>query len=113
MPPIYRSHRYRLRTKASRPADRRSLHDAVLEVGHARGLDHAERFELHVLADAREEPRAAAQEDRDDVELDLVHVSRGQVLIDDVGSPADEDVLVAGSFPRLRQADSIPSVTKV
>ena len=78
-------------------------HHAVLEVRHSRGLDHAEQFELHVLADAVEEPRASTEEDRDDMELDLVHEPRGQVLVDDVGAPADEDVLVAGGFPRLRE----------
>ena len=68
---------------------RRSLHDAVFEVGHAGGLDHAEQFECHLVADAVEEPRAAAQQDRDDVELYIVNESSGKLLVDDVGASAD------------------------
>ena len=37
------------------------------------------------------------------MKLDLVHEPWGQVLVDDVGASADEDVLVAGGFPRLRE----------
>ena len=70
---------------------------------HAGSLDHPEQFELHVRADAGEEARAATEEDRDDVELHLVHQPGGQVLVDDVGASADEDVLVAGGLARLRE----------
>ena len=53
--------------------------------------------------DAVEEARAAAKQHRDDVQLQLVDESGRQVLVDDVGAAADEDVLVAGGLPRLLQ----------
>jgi hypothetical protein len=43
-------------------------------------------------AEAVEEPRASAEDQRY-VELELVDEPRGQVLIDDVGAAADDDVL--------------------
>src|SRR5215208_2658820 len=50
-----------------------------------------------------EEARASAQEDRRDVQLQLVDQTGRQVLVDDVGAPADEDVLVACGIPRSLQ----------
>ncbi len=53
-------------------------------------------FEPETGTDTLEEARTAAQDDRHDVELQLVDETGGQVLVDDVGAAADEDVLVAG-----------------
>src|SRR6188508_3287344 len=75
--------------------------DAVLEVRDTGRLDRPDLLELDVRADAVEESRPAAQENRDDVDLELVHEPGGQVLVDDVRAAADEDVLVAGCLPRL------------
>jgi hypothetical protein len=46
-----------------------------------------------------EESSAVAEEDGDDVDLHLVQQSRLQILLDDVRSAPDADVLVAGGFP--------------
>lgn len=63
--------------RLGRPAEARtgfsSPNDAVLQVRHARRLDDAHCFDLNVVRpEAREEGRPAAQEDRRDVELELV-----------------------------------------
>ena len=68
-----------------------------------RRLDHAELLELQIRTHSVEEARAAAQEDRRDVQLQLVDQPGCQVLVDDVGAAADEDVLVAGGLPRPLQ----------
>ena len=64
-------------------------------------------------ADTFEEPRAVPEDQRDDVELELVDEARCQVLIDGAGAAADEDVLSRRSCRAWSRADSIPSVTKV
>src|SRR5829696_5640611 len=85
------------------------VHDAVLEVRDPRRLDCAELLELQIRSYSVEEARASAQEDRRDVQLQLVDQTGRQVLVDDVGAAADEDVLLAGGLPRLLQGrlDSI------
>ena len=45
-------------------------------MGDARCLDHAHRLQPQTRADSFEEPRAAAQEDGDDMELQLVDQPR-------------------------------------
>ena len=87
---------------------RRSSCDAVLEVRDPGRLDRAELLELELRADAGEEARASAQEDRRDVQLQLVDQTGRQVLVDDVGAAADEDVLVAGGLPRSLQGGLDP-----
>src|ERR687892_207537 len=70
---------------------------AGLDVGNAGRLDGA-----HLLytnsADVREQPLAVTEQDRDDVELELIDQPRGEVLLDDVGASADHHIL-AGRGP--------------
>src|SRR4029453_11971497 len=47
----------------------------------------------------REEPCPAAEDQRDDVQLELVDEPSRQVLVDDVGAAADEHVLPASRVP--------------
>jgi hypothetical protein len=60
-----------------------------------------------------EEPDAAAEEHRDDVELHLVEHPGLQELPHDVRAAPDADVLVAGGARASSSAASIPSVTNV
>ena len=48
-------------------------------------LDRAELLELQIRADSGEEALATAENDRDDVQLQLVDQSSGQILVDDAG----------------------------
>lgn len=54
--------------------------------------------------DVLEEPPSAAEEDRRQGDLELVHHPHAQVLPDDVGAAGDADVAAAGGLPRLRQS---------
>ena len=76
-------------------------------------LERAKLLELQVRPDTVEQTRTSAKEDRRDVQLQLVDQAGRQVLVDDVGAAADEDVLVAGGLARSLEGGSIPSVTKV
>jgi hypothetical protein len=60
-----------------------------------------------------EHRRPAAEQDRDDVDADLVDESEGEVLPAHVGATHDGDIGVAGGCPRLVEGASGPSVTKV
>src|SRR5687767_6384972 len=71
-----------------------SVHDSVHEVRDSRCLDHAEQLEFHFGSHALEEPRATAKDDWDDVQLQDVDEAGSQVLVDDIGPTADEDVAV-------------------
>ena len=81
-----------------------SGHDAVLEVRNPGRLDGAELFQSQAGADVVEQASAAAEQDRDDVQLDLVDEAFGQVLTDHLGAAADEDVLAAGGPAGLARA---------
>ena len=87
--------------------------DAILEVSDAGRLDRPNLLEPEVGAEAVEEPRAAAEYQRDDVEFELVDEPRRQVLIDDIGAAADNHVLSGRGGPGVVEGDLIPSVTKV
>jgi len=54
-------------------------------------------------ADPLEPTSAAAEQDRDDVELDLVDAVSDEVLGDHLGTASHDDVLAAGRLPRLLQ----------
>ena len=83
------------------------MHDVV-------SLDRAHGLELDRLA-ARlaEEPRAAAEEQRRDVDVHRVDEARPQVLLRDIRASADPDVEVARRRLRPLSAASMPSVTKM
>src|SRR5215218_3857219 len=110
--PHHPPHRRTAARTAATPTRSRILgnlvHNAVLEVRDPRRLDRPEFLELQIRSYSVEEARASAQEDRRDVQLQLVDQTGRQVLVDDVGA-ADEDVLLAGGLPRLLQGrlDSI------
>src|SRR5215211_2070662 len=111
--PHHPPHRRTAARTAATPTRSRILgnlvHNAVLEVRDPRRLDRPEFLELQIRSHSVEEARASAQEDRRDVQLQLVDQTGRQVLVDDVGAAADEDVLVAGGLPRSLQGglDSI------
>ena len=50
--------------------------------------------------DVLEEPRAGAEQDRRDVDLELVEQPGAEVLLRDLGAARDLDVLVAGGLAR-------------
>ncbi len=64
-------------------------------------LEDADRLQRHVRPDALEETRAAAQQDRHEVQLQLVEQPGGEIFVDHVRAPADKDVLVTGGRPSL------------
>ena len=77
-------------------------------MGYAGRLDrpHLLEFEIaHVL----EQPLAVTEQDRDDVELELIDQPGGEVLLYDVGVATDQDISAAPGLPRLfeRGLDSI------
>jgi hypothetical protein len=59
------------------------------------------------------EDGASREQDRDDVELDLVDEPRGQVLIDHLGATAPPTSLLQAARLACSSVDSNPSVTKV
>src|SRR5437870_11770269 len=78
------------------------LDDAVLEVGDFRGLDHTDGLHPHIRASKIiEEAFAAAKENRNDVQLHLVHQTRRDVLLRDAGAAAKRYILASGRIPRL------------
>ena len=78
-----------------------------------RRLNGAERLELQVRADPVEEARPTTQENRDDVQLELVQEPGRQVLVDDVAPPPMKTSLSPAAALAWSRADSTPSVTKV
>jgi hypothetical protein len=58
-------------------------------------------LELEVGAEAVEEARAAAQYQRDDVQFEVLDEPGRQVLVDDTGAAADDDVLSGRGRPGL------------
>ena len=80
---------------------------------HSVRLDRPNLLELQFGADVVEEPSAATKHQRDDVQLDLVDEPRREVLVDEAGAAADQDVLSGRGATRLIEADSIPSLTNV
>src|SRR5215216_4054370 len=67
----------------------------VLDVGGGGRGDDLDRLQLRV-ADVLEQPLAATEHDRDDVEVELLEQAGGEVLLDRVGAAGDQDVLLAG-----------------
>jgi hypothetical protein len=78
-----------------------SVDDAILEVSDSGRFDRPNLLELEVGAEAVEEPRAAAEYQRDDVQLEVVDEPCSQLLIDGTGAAADDDVLSGRSRARL------------
>src|SRR3954471_5193451 len=81
---------------------RRNSSRAVAKVHRARGrLDDARRLQVagHVL----EQALSAAEQQRRDVDLQLVDEPLAEVLLGDVCAAGDGDVLVARRFAGLRQ----------
>lgn len=71
-----------------------SLDDAVPEVGDDGGLDHPGAFELGQLgAEMVEQSDAAAQEQRDQVDLQLVEQPSFEVLLSDIRAASHRAVL--------------------
>ena len=64
-----------------------------------RGVDHLQQLEPGTTV--AEEPDAAAQEQRRDVDPQLVDEARVQVLLYDVRAAGELDVSFAGRFTRL------------
>src|ERR671914_456345 len=77
-----------------------SIDHAIPDVGDPRRVDGADLLELEV-ADILQQPLAVAEQDRDDVELELIDEPRGEVLLHDVGPSPDQHVVSAGRLPRL------------
>src|SRR5215471_12519182 len=76
----------------------------VLDVRDARRLDRAHLLELEgVPLETLEEPFAAAENDRDDRDVDLVDKASREVLIDDGCAPGQRDVLAFGGVLRLTE----------
>jgi len=79
-------------------------------VGDAWPLDGLHLLESHTgVPEVVEEARTAAEEHRDDVQLELVQQSRGQVLPGDMAAAPQHDVLAAGGLLGLleRGLDSV------
>ena len=72
-------------------------HDAVADMGDTIGLDHTCALELEpAIIEVGEQVDAAAEEDGDDVQVDLVQKARLQELLGD-GDGADDNVSPAGN----------------
>ena len=79
-------------------------------MGDAWPLDGLHLLESHTgVPEVVEEARTAAEEHRDDVQLELVQQSRGQVLPGDMAAAPQHDVLAAGGLLGLleRGLDSV------
>src|SRR3954468_11168723 len=88
------------RHAGARGAPGASVAHAVLHVRHARRGDDLDRLELRI-ADVLQQPRAAAEEHRDDVEVQLLELLGRQSLLDRAGATGDLNVLVARRRARL------------
>ena len=71
------------------------MDDAVLHMGRSGRRDDLDRLELRV-ADVLQQPLPGPQDDRHDMEVELVEEASREVLIDRAGTASDLDVLVAG-----------------
>jgi hypothetical protein len=69
-------------------------HPAVLDVGDAWRLDRAHLLDLEV-ADVLEQPLAVPEQDRDEVQLELVDQPGGQVLLDHAGASSEQHIPAA------------------
>ena len=97
-------------TAARRPA---SFDDSVLDLSDAGPFDGADGLELQAREpEVVEEPLAAAQQHRDDVELKFVHQTGSEILPGDVGAAPKQTSLPPAACLACTSADSIPSVTK-
>jgi hypothetical protein len=67
--------------------------------GRGDDLDRLEHRVAHVL----QQPLARAEDDRDDVQVQLVEVARGEELLHRACAARDRDVPAAGRRPRLLQ----------
>ena len=82
--------------------------DAVLDVRHRRRGDHLDWFEGGI-ADVLEQPLPCPEDDRDDVEVELVEQPGREVLLHSACAAGDRDVLVAGRRPGLLQRGLDPA----
>ena len=80
-------------------------------MGDAGRLDRAHLLDLKV-ADVLEQPLAATEQDRDEVQLELVDQPGGKVLLDDAGTPPSSTSRPSAACLACSRADSMPSVTK-
>src|ERR1700730_4746869 len=76
--------------------------DSIANVRHRRRLDYSCRLELDHRVEVLEEPDPAAQEPRDDVNLELVEQARGQTLLREGPAARSENVFVPRDLPCLR-----------
>jgi hypothetical protein len=82
----------------------RLLDDPEAQMDRRRGLDHLERLELDVLvAEVLEHAGAAAKEDRDEVDLELVDQPGGDELLADACPTHHPDGPASGGGPGLLQ----------
>src|SRR4051812_22991130 len=79
-----------------------ATHRLVLDVRDARRPDCPNLLELDLTApEVVEEASAAPEEQRDDVQLELVEKPRREVLVDDLGAAPEPHVLAARGLLRL------------
>ena len=70
-------------------------------MGYAGRLDRARLLDLEV-ADVLEQPLAVPEQDRDEVQLELVDQPGGQVLLDQVGASCEQRIGAARDFGSKR-----------
>ena len=75
-------------------------------------FDRPHLLEREVGAEVGEEPCAAAEDERNDVQFEVVDEPRRQVLIDDAGAAPMRTSFPAAAVRAWSRAASIPSVTK-
>src|SRR5438128_2668246 len=80
----------------------RLLDDAIPDMGDAGSLDRANLLEFEV-ADVLKQPLAGTEQDRDDVQIELVDDASSEVLLNGLGPTSDQHILVSGCTPRLLQ----------
>src|SRR2546421_3558235 len=80
----------------------RLLDDAVAKVRYEGGIEHARQLEPGQLgADALEQAGSVAQQDRGEVELELVDQAGVDALVDCIGAACDQDVLLGRRGSRI------------
>src|ERR671911_386961 len=77
--------------------------DAVAQMRHGGRLDDPRALELHRPSAIVEQADTAAEEDRSDMQLNPVEQPGLKVLLSDVGSARDLNVLLAGRLARRLQ----------
>src|SRR5512141_494636 len=88
----------------------RSLDDAIPEVSHRRRLDHSGAFQVdHAPVEVAEEARSAAEEERGDVDLELVDQAGAEELLEDARTARNGDVLAACGRAGLLDRGSRPA----